>query len=224
MIDLNEVTISSKRFAKLIGKDHDSVLKECDILISEGLIIDTGNPKAEEKEYRISPQVSDRLGVDLSDKFQELKELVDYLSEKRKACVLAEEEASNEDSLNLFCAIYGIPRKIEPISPMKEVKFETNSMLEEKANKPLKLFRRVTEFEGYNKDEQYLSNVISDVILEFFGLNISPKEVERIAKTYHLTTSEFITKEYFDGSFYTRFRLPTSNYIVKFFKIENGII
>lgn len=223
MIDLNEVTISSKRFAELIGKNHDSVLKECDSLISEGLIIDTGNPKAEEKEYRISPQVSDRLGVDLSDKFQEIKEVIDYLSEKRQAYVLAEEEASNEDSLNLFCAIYGIPRKIEPAS-IKEVKFETNSMLEEKADRPLKSFRRVTEFEGYNKDEQYLSNVISDVILEFFGLNISPKEVERIAKTYHLTTSEFIIKEYFDGSFYTRFRLHTSNYIVKFFKIENGII
>jgi hypothetical protein len=223
MIDLNEVTISSKRFAELINKSHSSVLNKCDSLIKEGLSIDTGNPKAEEKEYRISLQVADKFGVDLTDKFQELKEVIDYLVDKRRNYILNDELIQAEHTKNIFCAIWGLPRDYTSHENIEHVKFEVNDRLEEKIGKSVNKVKMVTNFEGYDKNG-YLSDKMSDIILEFFGINISAKEIDRIAYTYYLLTSEFCMKIFFEGSFYIEYHLPTSNHIVKYFKIENGII
>ena len=221
MINLNEVTISSKRFAELINKSHSSVLKKCDSL---GLSIDTGNQNATDKEYRISLKVADKFGVDLTDKFKELKEVIDYMSEKRRINVLNEELNLSESTKDLFCALHAIPREIKIRSNKDYIKVQVNDRLEEKIRGSLRLERMITKFDGYDEKPQCLSDKMSDLILNFFELNISPKEIDRIAKTYHLLTSEYSAKIFFEGSLYIEYHLPTSNHIVKYFKIENSIV
>ena len=222
MIDLNEVTISSKRFAELINKSHNSVLNKCNSLINEGLSIDTGNPNATDKEYRISLEVADKFGVDLTDKFKELKEVIDYMSEKRRVNLINEGLKLSERSKDLFSALYSIPREIK-VRSIEGRKFEPNENLEEKIRESINQVKMVTNFKRYDKD-RYSSDKMSDIILDLFGIDISAKEVDRIAHTYHLLTSEFCMKIFFEGSFYIEYHLPTSNHIVKYFKIENSIV
>ena len=222
MINLNEVTISSKRFAELINKNHSSVLDKCDSLINERLSIDTGNPNAEEKEYRISLEVADKFGVDLTDKFKELKEVIDYMSEKRRVNLINEGLKLSERSKDLFSALYSIPREIK-VRSIEGRKFEPNENLEEKIRESINQVKMVTNFKGYDK-ERYSSDNMSDIIIELFGMNISSKEIDRIANTYLLLTAEFCMKIFFEGKVYIEYHLPTSNHIVKYFKIENGII
>ena len=81
----------------------------------------------------------------------------------------------------------------------------------------------VTNFEGYDKN-RYSSNDMSDIVLRLFSMNISAKEIDRIANTYLLLTAEFCMKIFFEGKVYLEYHLPTSNHIVKYFKIENGIV